>query len=108
MVDVVQNQVRAIKKTMSAIRDEIRSATIDVADVLANIDDREQAALAKFNEFDRIYKQADAVALRGFLIDTVDYIKINVSRSNASGRYRYKFDGGELFLRPDAELFDSW
>lgn len=108
LVEVVQTQVRAIKSTIAKLTDELRTATADVDDAIADIDRRAGEALAMFGRFEEVYRNADPTPLRAFLLEIVDHIDVNVSRDNSSGRYRYKFESGEIFLRTDADLFDSW
>lgn len=108
LVDVVQKQVRAIKAVMDALQEEIRGATVKVGDVLADIDSRAAASLAMFERFEEIYRNAELTELRGFLLETVDHIDVNVSREKCGSRHSYKFVDGQIFLRTDADLFDSW
>ncbi len=108
MMENVQNQVRTIKARVKSLEAELKTATTSVADRLQDIDQQAAKAMEHFERFATAYKATDSGSLRGFLLEVVDHIKIDVSFKVVKGRNRYTFEGGEIVLREDASLSSSW
>lgn len=108
LLDVVQQQVRSVKAKITQLEKDLRQCSVTVSDVMHDIDARAEQAAAMFNQFSEIYRTADATKIRGFLLEIIDHITVDVSRSNASGRWRYTFETGEIVLKQNVDLFDSW
>lgn len=108
MMENVQNQVRTIKTRVKSLEAELKTATTSVAERLQDIDQQAAKAMEHFERFATAYKATDSGSLRGFLLEVVDHIKIDVSFKVVKGRNRYTFEGGEIVLREDASLSSSW
>lgn len=108
LMDVVQKQIREIKQRIESLVLDSKKAAMSSKDVLREIDQRAEQAAEKFATFASAYKQADTAAIRAFLLQVVDHIKLEVTRSNSTGRWRYSLEGGELFLKQNEDLFDSF
>ncbi len=108
LLDIVQDEVRSIRTRIEGLERDLKSATVSADDIIKDVDVRAERAAETLKRFEELHRQSDPAALRSFLLETIDCIKVQVSRKQTGSRWRYSFEGGEIILKQDADLFDSW
>jgi len=107
MVDVIAEKIHEVQDHLDVIDEEIRRASITPKDIIGEFDAKMDWAVEMIDNLVAIFKNHPHLA-REFLMEAVEEVRLDVSRRKAGSRYRYKLDGGELFLRRDVILFSSW
>lgn len=108
LVGVVQEQIREIKLSVAKLENELKRASTTVSDSLLDYDERIRKSMSLFKQFKTIYKQADPMLLRSFLLSSIESIEITTTRAVAGSRFKYTFESAKIIAKQDANLFCSW
>jgi len=108
LIGVVQDQIREIKLRVATLEKDLKFASTSVSDSIKEYDDRIEKSLVLFGQFKTIYKQADPLLLRSFLLSAIESIQVRTTRQVSGSRFKYTFEGGDIIVKQDANLFGSW